>query len=53
MDSLGSTLLENGPDMDANERASIFFDARDDGRHSEALSGISEDEVLTQPMRER
>jgi len=30
----------------------MFFDARDDGRHSEALSGISEDAVLTQPMRE-
>lgn len=52
MDSLGNTLLENGSDMDANGRASMFFDARDDGRHSEALSGISEDEVLTQPMRE-
>lgn len=52
MDSLGNTLLENGSDMDANGRASMFFDAHDDGRHSETLSGISEDEVLTQPMRE-
>lgn len=52
MDSLGCTIPENGPDMDANERASFFFDARDDGRHSEALTGISEDEVLTEPMKE-
>eukprot|EP01018_Ginkgo_biloba_P028039 Gb_28468 [translate_table: standard] len=52
MDSLGSTLLESGPDMDAHERVSAFFDARDDGRDSEAFSGISEDEVFTRPIRE-
>ena len=49
MDSLGCTIPENGSDMDANENDS-FFDARDDGRHSEALTSISEDEVI--PMKE-
>ncbi|GLJ11043.1 hypothetical protein SUGI_0141190 [Cryptomeria japonica] len=52
MDNPASTLIESGPDMEGNDRMSVFFDARDIGRYSDARSGISEDEVLTRSLKE-
>ncbi|KAH9309138.1 hypothetical protein KI387_037049, partial [Taxus chinensis] len=52
MDSSLSKLIESEPNMDGNERVSVFFDAHDIGRHSDACSGISKDEVSTHSLME-